>query len=110
MGAGLYRAAVRELDLRADETVQLVPARAFDMGAKGWWSADFHLHRPVDQARTLLAAEDLNLGVFFTMWNKRNQWEGKPLPASPSAAASTIPCTFPLGLVSGRLRSPWAST
>jgi hypothetical protein len=31
-------------------------------------------------------------------------------PPRPIAAASTIPCTFPLGLVSGRFRSPWAST
>ena len=32
-----------------------------------------------------------------------------PGPASPSAAASTIPWTFPLGLVSGVLMSEWAS-
>ena len=30
-------------------------------------------------------------------------------PASPIEAASTMPWTFPLGLVSGRFRSPWAS-
>ena len=40
------------------------------MASKGWWSGDFHLHRPPEDAKTLLMAEDLNLGVFFTMWNK----------------------------------------
>ena len=33
----------------------------------------------------------------------------EPAPASPSAAASGIPWTFPLGLVSGVLMSEWAS-
>ena len=33
----------------------------------------------------------------------------KPSPPWPSAAASGIPCTLPLGVVCGVLRSPWAS-
>ena len=32
-----------------------------------------------------------------------------PSPATPSAAASGIPCTLPVGEVSGRFRSPCAS-
>lgn len=50
---------------------------------RGWWSADFHIHRPLEQIEAIARAEDINLGVVFTMWNKRNLWEGKPLPADP---------------------------
>jgi len=32
----------------------------------------------------------------------------KPGPPRPSAAASGMPWTLPLGVVSGVLRSPWA--
>ena len=50
------------------------------MNELGWWSADFHIHRPPDDVQQLLLAEDLNLGVVFTMWNKRDLWEGKDFP------------------------------
>ncbi len=50
------------------------------MNELGWWSADFHIHRPPEDAGKLLLAEDLNLGVVFTMWNKRDLWEGKEFP------------------------------
>ena len=53
------------------------------MATQGWWSGDLHLHRPPDDAKTLLAAEDLNLGVFFTMWNTQSLWQGKEIPADP---------------------------
>ena len=49
----------------------------------GWWSADFHVHRPPDDVEKLVLAEDLNLAVVFTMWNKRDLFEGKPLPKNP---------------------------
>lgn len=51
------------------------------MNELGWWSADFHIHRPPEEAQVLLLAEDLNLGVVFTMWNKRDVWEGKGFPS-----------------------------
>ncbi len=54
--------------------------RARDLG---WWSGDLHIHRPPEQMEALALAEDLNISVVFTMWNKRNLWEGKPLPADP---------------------------
>jgi hypothetical protein len=62
------------LDLDADRTVRAVPARWTHQAAKGWYSADFHIHRPVSDAAALLLAEDLNLGVFFTQWNEHNEW------------------------------------
>ena len=51
------------------------------MNDLGWWSADFHIHRPPEDAEKLVLAEDLNLGVVFTMWNKRDLWEGGKLPS-----------------------------
>jgi hypothetical protein len=53
------------------------------MRKRGWYSADFHVHRAIEHAAALAQAEDVNLIAVFTMWNKRNLWEGKPLPASP---------------------------
>ena len=69
------------VDVTADQTLRLAPQRWIHMASKGWWSADFHIHRPPEQAELLLKAEDLNLGVFFTMWNDTNLWEGKVPPA-----------------------------
>jgi len=69
-----------EVDLNDDQTLRLAPKRWVNMALKGWWSGDFHLHRPPEDAKMLLAAEDLNLGVFFTMWNTQNFWEGKQIP------------------------------
>jgi hypothetical protein len=75
------------VDLKSDQTVHFSPKRWAHMASKGWWSGDFHLHRPIEDAKPLLMAEDLNFGVFFTMWNKTNLWEGKELPAEPTVRA-----------------------
>ena len=50
-----------------------------------------------------------------TVWSSRSDGVGqlsdtKAGPAHPSAAASGMPCTLPVGLVSGVLASAWAST
>lgn len=63
--------------------VEVAPRRWVDMARQGWWSADFHVHRPVEDALALVQAEELNLAVVFTMWNKRNLWETRSLPADP---------------------------
>lgn len=46
----------------------------------GWYSGDMHLHRTPDDTPALTLAEDLNLGVVFTMWNRRNLWKDRPFP------------------------------
>jgi hypothetical protein len=71
------------VELNAEQTLRLVPKRWVDMASQGWWSGDMHLHRPPAEAKILLTAEDLNLGVFFTMWNAQNHWEGKEIPSDP---------------------------
>ncbi len=78
------------VDLKADQTVHLVPQRWVHMAPKGWWSGDFHIHRPPEVAQLLLRAEDVNLGVFFTMWNKNSYWGDKSLPADPTVRADSV--------------------
>lgn len=43
------------------------------MNERGWWSADFHVHRTPEDVEKLALAEDLNLSVVFTMWNQRDR-------------------------------------
>lgn len=38
------------------------------MWKQGWWSGDLHVHRPWDQARDLILAEDLNFCPVITTW------------------------------------------
>jgi hypothetical protein len=77
------------VDLMADQTVHLIPERWTHMASKGWWSGDFHIHRPPEDAELLLKANDLNFAVFFTMWNNYSFWEGKELPADPTVRADS---------------------
>jgi len=60
------------------------------MKERGWWSADFHVHRPIEDILSLIQAEDLNLAVVFTMWNKRNLWDGRLPPADPILRADSV--------------------
>ncbi|MBI1353055.1 MAG: hypothetical protein GC160_01830 [Acidobacteria bacterium] len=59
------------------------PARWIDMNELGWYSADFHIHRPLEDVPKLIQAEDLNLGVVFTLWNQRDAFEKSAWPANP---------------------------
>lgn len=71
------------LDLDEDRVLRLAPKRWVDMASRGWWSGDLHIHRPPEYAAALLAAEDLNLGAFITMWHAQNFWKGTQIPPSP---------------------------
>ena len=63
--------------------LQIHLERWIDMEKRGWCSGDFHIHRPVEDVKKLALAEDLNLSVVFTMWNKAGEWEGLPFPRKP---------------------------
>jgi len=39
----------------------------------GWWSADFHVHRPPEDVRNLVLAEDLNFCPVITAWPTRRR-------------------------------------
>jgi hypothetical protein len=58
------------------------------MNERGWYSADFHVHRPLDDVPALAHAEGVNLSVVFTMWNRRNLWADRPLPEQMVRAVS----------------------
>ena len=53
------------------------------MRERGWWSGDLHVHRTLEEMPALALAEDIQLSVVFTMWNKRSLWRDRPLPADP---------------------------
>lgn len=72
----------RVLDVVGDLEVALVPQRWAAPNERGWWSADFHVHRPVADAEPLLRSEELNLGVFVTGWTgKQDEDLTHPLSA-----------------------------
>jgi hypothetical protein len=65
------------------------------MRERGWWSGDMHVHRPVEDAPSLSLAEDLNVSIVITMWNKRDLWAGKSWPkpvidASPNHLVTVL--------------------
>ena len=68
--------------------LQIHLERWIDMEKRGWYSGDFHIHRPVEDVKKLALAEDLNLSVVFTMWNKASEWEGLPFPPKPQIELS----------------------
>lgn len=106
LSPGRYRVeAERGPEYSADSTTLEIGERALqldleirrlaDLSREGWWSGETHVHRGVQDAELLLAAEDLQIGQFLTWWNKANPWSGKPLPPS-----------LPIVLRNGRLQNP----
>lgn len=77
-----YERIVHTTEVKERETVTLQPRRWANMRARGWWSGDLHVHRPMDDVPALLEAEDLNFGAVFTMWNRTDLWSGKQYPAT----------------------------
>jgi hypothetical protein len=60
--------------------------RIVDMSARGWWSGETHIHRPVEEVPLLIRAEDLHVAPVITWWNKTNPWLSEPLPENPLQA------------------------
>jgi hypothetical protein len=80
-----YERFEQTAEVPADLRIRLKPWTR--MWKNGWWSGDMHVHRPVEQLKGLALAEDLNLGVAFTMWNRQNLWSDKPYPSDPEIRA-----------------------
>jgi len=93
--AGAYRAEVERgpehqrhaatIDVPASgiETLSVRLKRIADLAAEGWYSGDLHVHRPIEQMRLLMRAEDLHVAPVITWWNHRNLWSDRPLPDNP---------------------------
>jgi hypothetical protein len=66
---------------RTTVTVELT--RLADLPSEGWWPGDLHVHRPTDDIKLLMQAEDLHVAPVITWWNDKNLWSGKALPPQP---------------------------
>ncbi len=80
-----YGRVEEQVRVTAGESIRVrIPLKAWiSMNTMGWWSADFHVHHTPEDMPQLALAEDLNLSVVYTIWNKDNLWKGKEWPKSP---------------------------
>jgi hypothetical protein len=76
-----YERAERSIEAPGNLRIRLKPW--IRMRAKGWYSADTHIHRPLEEIPALVQAEDLNFSVALTMWNRTNFFAGKTSPSDP---------------------------
>lgn len=67
-----YLVAERQLSVGTEPlTVTIALRRWIDMGERGWYSGDTHVHRRLDDLPNLLLAEDLNVALPLTHWVTR---------------------------------------
>lgn len=67
-----FLSTVRELEMTdADQTVRIELSRMVNMAERGWYSSDLHLHRSLDEVRTCVQSEDLNVSFPLTYWETR---------------------------------------
>lgn len=64
----------------AKDGKQVDMVRIADLKREGWWSGDLHIHRPLEDIRLLMQAEDLHVGPVITWWNNNNLWKEQDLP------------------------------
>jgi hypothetical protein len=58
-----------EVQSGTTRTVEIALSRWIDMNARGWYSGDLHVHRPLADMPLLIQAEDLNVAPDLTFWN-----------------------------------------
>ena len=61
-----HRQAITVVNSDVNVTVQL--QQFVDPAAAGWYSGDTHLHRTIDELKTVILAEDLNVALPLTYW------------------------------------------
>lgn len=71
----------------SSEEIEIPIRRWIDMNKLGWYSGETHVHRPIEDLKTLMLCEDLNVGLPLTAWvskaedtplkNNRNE---EPIP------------------------------
>ena len=88
--AGTYRLVIERgkeylpietpINLPASTNVRrtIVLHRWIDMAAKGWFSADMHVHRSLADLPSLMEAEDLNVAIPITRWKTVQQIHEDP--------------------------------
>jgi len=60
--------------------LHLTLRRIANLRRAGWYSADLHVHRPIDEIERLMQAEDLDFAPVITWWNNRSHWRDRPIP------------------------------
>jgi hypothetical protein len=73
----LIRYGEFELKRGDADSKQVEMSRFVDMKAKGWWSGELHVHRPLEDVPLLMQAEDLHVAPVITWWNAENPWQKK---------------------------------
>ena len=66
-----------ELPQDPARTVTVTLRRIAKLRELRWYSADLHVHRPIEDVEQLMLAEDLDFAPVITWWNQRNLWGGK---------------------------------
>ncbi len=60
--------------------LQATLKRVSNLRESGWYSADLHVHRPLQDIELLMQAEDLDFAPVITWWNNNNLWKDQPIP------------------------------
>lgn len=100
-----YERLERTVD--APASIAFANRRWIDMDKLGWWSGDLHVHRTSEELVPMMLTEDVNLGVNFTIWNKRSWWREKPVPADPVVRADARHATTLLNAEDERGGGAW---
>jgi hypothetical protein len=84
-----YQRATGSVEIQSGKTTehQVTLSRTIDLAARGWYSGETHVHRPLEEMPILMRSEDLHVAPVLTMWNKTNTWKAKPLPQKLSVDA-----------------------
>lgn len=84
-----YRPFETSFEARPGEqrTISVSLPRWIDMNALGWFSADLHNHRRVEEMPLLLLAEDLNLAPTLADWI----WDDQPRSTPPDTHEAVHP-------------------
>jgi hypothetical protein len=81
-----YALAAGTLKVKDDGPARVPVAleRLIDLPAEGWWPGELHVHRPIDDMKLLMRAEDLYVAPVISWWHGRqglrSHWSGGKLP------------------------------
>ena len=67
--------------------VKLELGRFVDMPARGWYSGDTHVHRPLSEVENLIQAEDVNVAFPMTYWVR----DSNEIPATTAPVLDAKP-------------------
>ncbi|TWT47036.1 hypothetical protein KOR42_42330 [Thalassoglobus neptunius] len=87
-----YHAHSERLQLDEETSLTVTLKRWINLADRGWYSGDTHLHRTIEELKTVLLAEDLNVAFPLTHWVTHSD-------TLPSAGDKNQQTKLPDGLV-----------